>query len=70
MANKNNPFSVLYAIVEQVRTPSDPERFVIGYRTEESLREFLVESRIVASGYDSREEAARYCQAPALSMAA
>jgi hypothetical protein len=69
MANNNNPFSVFYAIVEQARTAS-PERFVIAYRSEQSLREFLVSSCIVATGYHSREEAARGCEVPALLLAA
>ena len=59
MENINNPATVLYAIVEAVRTSSEPEHFIIGYRTEQSLHEFLVGSCIVASGYSSREEAAQ-----------
>jgi hypothetical protein len=59
MENINNPVSVRYAIVEAVLTSSEPEHFIIGYRTEQSLHEFLVGSCIVASGYSSREEAAQ-----------
>lgn len=57
-----NSLTLLYAIVEQIRPTSDPERFVIAYRTEQSLHDFLVASCIVASGYRSREEAARDCE--------
>ena len=63
MDNTNNSNRLRYAIVKAIRTSSDPERFVVGYRTEQSLYEFLVATCIVASGYPSREEAARHCGA-------
>jgi hypothetical protein len=62
MDNFANSLTLLYAIVEQVRPTSDPERFVIAYRTEQSLHDFLVASCIVGSGYRSREEASRDCE--------
>jgi hypothetical protein len=70
MINTNKSASLCYAIVETLRSNSGPERFVIAYRTEQSLHEFLVPSAIVASGYRSREEAVRYCEPAALPAAA
>ena len=70
MDNVNNLVTVRYAIVEAIRTSSEPEQFIIGYRTEQSLHEFLVGSCIVASGYRSREEAAQDYYAEALPEAA
>jgi hypothetical protein len=70
MDNANNPATVRYAVVEAVRTSSEPEHFIIGYRTEQSLYDFLVSSCIVASGYRSREEAAQDYYAGALPVAA
>jgi hypothetical protein len=70
MDNANNPVTVRYAIVEAVLTSSEPEHFIIGYRTEQSLHEFLVGSCIVASGYRSREEAAQDYDAEPLPVAA
>ena len=61
MGLNNNSFSVRYAIVETAQASSQPERFVIGYRSEQSLLEFLVSSCIIATGYCSREDAARAC---------
>jgi len=62
--------TVSYAIVESPCSGSGLERFIIAYRTEQSLHEFLVASSIVGSGYRSREEAARSCEIAALPMAA
>ena len=70
MGDLMNPFNVLYAIVEETWTTADPQRFVVAYRSESSLREFLVASCIVATGYRSREEAAQGCELPALFLAA
>jgi hypothetical protein len=46
-----------YAVIEALRTEADPERFVIAYRTEQSLHNVIAASCIVAFGFSSREEA-------------
>jgi hypothetical protein len=49
--------SVHYAIIEALRTETGPERFVIAYRSEKSLRDVIAASSIIAFGFSSREEA-------------
>ena len=46
-----------YAIIEALQIEPGPERFVIAYRTEQSLREFIAAPRIIAFGFSSRAEA-------------
>ncbi len=46
-----------YAVIEARRTKGLPERFVIAYTDEESLRELLAGPSIIACGFASREEA-------------
>ena len=70
MDSTNNSNTLYYAILKATRTSADPERFIIGYRSEQSLHEFLAASCIVASGYGSREEASHDCEIQALSLAA
>jgi hypothetical protein len=46
-----------YAVIEARRTEGPPERFVIAYSDEESLRELIAGPSIIASGFASCEEA-------------
>src|SRR5215475_8692827 len=46
-----------YAVIEALRTETAPERFVIAYREEESLRDLIAARSIIAVGFVSREEA-------------
>jgi len=46
-----------YAVIEALRTEADPERFVIAYRTEQSLHNVISAPCIIAFGFFSREEA-------------
>jgi hypothetical protein len=46
-----------YAVIEALQIEPGPERFVIAYRTEQSLREFIAAPRIIAFGFSSRAEA-------------
>jgi hypothetical protein len=46
-----------YAVIEARRTEGPPERFVIAYPDEESLRELIAGPSIIACGFASREEA-------------
>jgi len=70
MRNTIKSANVSYAIVEALRSNSGAERFIIAYRTEQSLHEFLVASCIVGSGYRTWEEAVRSCELAALPAAA
>jgi hypothetical protein len=49
---------VHYAVIAGLRTETGPERFVIAYPDEKSLRELIAERSIIAVGFSSREEAA------------
>jgi hypothetical protein len=49
---------VRYAIIAGLRTETGPERLVIAYPNEESLRDLIAAPSIVALGFSSREEAA------------
>ena len=49
--------SVQYAVIEALRTETGPERFVIAYPNEQSLRDVIAASSIIAFGFPSREEA-------------
>jgi hypothetical protein len=47
-----------YAVIAGLRTETGPERLVIAYPNEESLRDLIAAPSIVALGFSSREEAA------------
>src|SRR2546428_5504270 len=49
--------SVQYAVIEALRTETGPERFVIAYPNEQSLRDVIAAPSIIAFGFPSREEA-------------
>jgi len=49
--------SVQYAVIEALRTETGPERFVIAYPNEQSLRDVIAAPSIIAFGFSSREEA-------------
>ncbi len=46
-----------YAVIAGLRTETDPERFVIAYSNEKSLRDLIAAASIIAVGFSSREEA-------------
>jgi hypothetical protein len=46
-----------YAVIEALRIDTDPERFVIAYRTERALHNVIAAPCIIAFGFFSREEA-------------
>ena len=46
-----------YAVIAGLRTETGPERFVIAYPNEESLRDLIAAPSIIAAGFSSREEA-------------
>jgi hypothetical protein len=54
---------VQYAVVEANYSKARSERFVLAYEKERSLREFIAEPRIIASGFSSEQEAANACNA-------
>jgi hypothetical protein len=68
MRNTNKSGSLSYAIIEAL-SGAGRERFIIAYRSERSLQEFLVASCIVGSGYLSREQAVRSCDSVLLRAA-
>ena len=49
--------SVQYAVIEALHTETGPERFVIAYPNELSLRDVIAAPSIIAFGFSSREEA-------------
>ena len=49
--------SARYAVIEALRTETGPERFVIAYPNEKSLRNVIAAPSIIAFGFASREEA-------------
>jgi hypothetical protein len=61
---------VRYAIIAGLRTETGPERLVIAYPNEESLRDLIAAPSIVALGFSSREEAAASNRASAPAAAA
>lgn len=69
MRNTNKSGSLSYAIIEAL-SGAGRERFIIAYRSERCLHEFLVASCIVGSGYLCREEAVRSCEHSVLPTAA
>ncbi len=48
---------VQYAVIAGLRTETGPERLVIAYRNEESLRDLIAAPSIMALGFSSRENA-------------
>jgi len=53
-----------YAVIAGLRTETGPERLVIAYPNEESLRELIAAASIIAVGFCSREEAWRVAELP------
>jgi hypothetical protein len=49
---------VRYAVIAGLRTETGPERLVIAYPNEKSLRGLIAARSIIAVGFSSREEAA------------
>src|SRR6201988_870221 len=49
---------VQYAVIAGIRTETGPERLVIAYPNEKSLRDLIAAPSIIAAGFSSREEAA------------
>src|ERR1700761_7860739 len=47
-----------YAVIAGLRTETGPERFVLAYPNEESLRDLIAAPSIIAAGFSTREEAA------------
>jgi hypothetical protein len=52
-----NSSGTQYALIAGLRTETGPERLVIAYSNERSLREFIAATSIIAVGFSSREEA-------------
>jgi hypothetical protein len=52
-----NSSSVQYAVIEVLHTETSPERLVIAYPNEQTLRDLIAVPSIVALGFASREEA-------------
>ena len=50
--------SVQYAVIAGLRTETGPERLVIAYSNEASLRDLIAAPSILATGFSSREKAA------------
>ena len=48
---------VRYAVIDGLRTETGPERLVIPYPNEASLRDLIAAPSIVAIGFSSRDEA-------------
>jgi hypothetical protein len=48
---------VQYAVIAGLRTKTGPERLVIAYPNEESLRDLIAAPSIIAVGFSSRDEA-------------
>jgi hypothetical protein len=54
---------VRYAVSEALRSESGFEQFVIAYRNEQLLREFIAPPCIIATGFSSRDEAGEHLSA-------
>jgi hypothetical protein len=52
-----NSSGVQYVVIAGLRTETGPERLVIAYLNEESLRDLIAAPSMVALGFSSREEA-------------
>jgi hypothetical protein len=55
---------VQYAVIAGLRTETGPERLVIAYPNEKSLRDLLAAPSILAVGFSSREDAVAGSRAP------
>lgn len=55
---------VQYAVIAGLRTETGPERLVIAYPNEKSLRDLLAASSILAVGFSSREDAVAGSRVP------
>jgi hypothetical protein len=55
---------VKYAVIAGLRTETGPERLVIAYPNQESLRDLIAAPSIIAIGFSSREEAVAGGRAP------
>ena len=51
-----------YAVIAGLRTEELPERLVVAYPDEESLRGLIAASSIIALGFNSREEAVKHAE--------
>jgi len=71
IVNPSRKLSALrYAIIEALRSERRREQFVIAYRNEQLLREFIAAPCIIATGFSSRDEAAAHVRAHILAVAA
>ena len=61
---------VQYAVIAGLRTETGPERLVIAYANEKSLRDLIAARSIIAVGFSSREEATAGRKSPVRSAAA
>src|ERR1700692_1409820 len=52
-----NSTGVQYAVIAGLRTETGPERLVIAYPNEKSLRDLIAATSIIAAGFSSHEEA-------------
>jgi hypothetical protein len=59
---------VRYAVIEAFRAEGGPERFVLAYRNDQSLRDLIAAPCIAALGFSSREDATARTM-PSVSMA-
>jgi hypothetical protein len=48
---------VQYAVIEALQSEASSERFVIAYRSEQSLRDVIAKPCIIALGFSSHEKA-------------
>ena len=55
---------VQYAVIAGLRTETGPERLVIAYPNEKSLRDLIAASSILAVGFSSREDAVACSRPP------
>jgi hypothetical protein len=59
MRTSNNSARVRYAVIQLRQSNGGIERFVIGYEDERAVRQLLVKSSIVATGFLTRDEATK-----------
>ena len=59
MRTSNNSARVQYAVIQLRQSNGGIERFVIGYEDERAVRQLLVKSSIVATGFLTRDEATK-----------
>ena len=51
-----------YAVIAGLRTEQRPERLVVAYPDEESLRDLIAAPSIIALGFNSRDEAVKHAE--------